>query len=502
MKDKNRFYITTSIVYANAKPHIGFALELLQADAIARWQRLLGEKVYFLTGTDEHGIKIYNTAKEAGKNPQQFVDENAAAVQKLIRKLNISSTDFVRTTDRERHWPAARKMWELLKEKGDIEMGHYTGYYSVTDEAYITKTEYESGDYANKKVIELEEDNYLFQLDRYQKELASKVGTALQVVPEHRAKEMLNFINGGLNPISFSRPKDKLPWGVPVPGDDSQVMYVWCDALTNYLSAIGYPDDKYKDWWPADVHVIGKDILRFHAVYWPAMLMSAGIELPKKILVHGHILSEGQKMSKSLGNVIDPIELIDKWGADAVRYYLLREIPTTEDGDYSAERFQTAYNSGLANDLGNLVSRTLKLANGVVPIPVAAETAVDYSYIHTSVKDKMAGLELDHVLELIWEHAISQLNGYIDRSKPWELGKTNDPKFGEVVYTLLENLRHISIALYPFLPNTSDRIRRQLGLEPINPDNFDFANETQWGGLKSGHKLGRSEILFPKTGKL
>ena len=496
---KEKFYITTSILYSNAKPHIGFALELLQADAIARWQRLQGKDVYFLTGTDEHGVKVYDKAVEQGKEPQVWVDEVADAVKLLINRLNISNTDFIRTTDQKRHWPTAQKVWEKLTANGDITLGHYSGYYSVNDESYITKTEAESPEYANKKVIQLEEDNYMFKLGRYTKQLTDFLEEPNRIVPAHRAKEMLNFVEGGLTDISFSRPKEKLSWGVPVPGDDSQVMYVWCDALTNYISAIGYVDDqaKFKKYWPADVHVLGKDILRFHALFWPAMLTGIGEALPKQILVHGHILSDGQKMSKSLGNVVDPIGLIDQWGADAVRYYLLREIPTLGDGDYSVERFKDAYNSGLANDLGNLVSRVLKLANGIVPSPTPADSSFNVSFIHDELKGQMAAFGIEYCMEDIWG-IISQSNQHVDLMKPWELAKTDRQKFGEVIYNLLENLRHISIALYPFLPTTSDRIRQQLGLEPINPDNFDFAEETQWGGLPAGHKLGQSEILFPK----
>jgi methionyl-tRNA synthetase len=496
---KDKFYVTTSILYSNAKPHIGFALELLQADVIARWQRLLGKDVYFLTGTDEHGVKVYDKAIENGKEPQAWVDEVAESVQQLISKLTISNTDFIRTTDQKRHWPTAQKVWEKLVANGDIAMGHYSGYYCVNDEAYITKTEAESPEYANKKVIQLEEDNYMFKLGKYTDQLKNFLAEDGRIIPAHRAKEMLNFVNTGLTDISFSRPKEKLSWGVPVPGDDSQVMYVWPDALTNYISAIGYVDEeaKFKKYWPADVHVIGKDILRFHALFWPAMLDGIKEALPKQILVHGHILSDGQKMSKSLGNVVDPIGLIDQWGVDAVRYYLLREIPTVGDGDYSAERFKDGYNSGLANDLGNLVSRVLKLAGGVVPSPTQADVSPSATDIYAEMRDEFTALNFDQVMESIWA-LISRANVYVDSTKPWQLAKDGDAKFGEVVYNLLENLRHISIALYPFLPTTSDRIRKQLGLEPIDPHNFDFETETKWGGLQEGHQLGRSEILFPK----
>lgn len=500
---KDKFYITTSLVYTNAKPHIGFALELAQADAIARWQRLQGQDVYFLTGTDEHGVKIYQKAMEEKKDPQQFVDEVTASVKDLASRLNISYTDFIRTTDQKRHWPAAQSLWQKLSDGGDIKKGHYQGYYSVNDESYITKIDYESGAYADKKVIELEEDNYLFGLGKYSEGLKKAIGKSLIIVPEHRAKETLNFINAGLTDISFSRPNDKLPWGIPVPSDDSQVMYVWCDALTNYISALGYPDDKYKKYWPADLHIIGKDILKFHTIYWPAMLLGAGIDLPKKILVHGHILSNGQKMSKSTGNVVDPIELIDKWGADAVRYYLLREIPTTDDGDYSAERFIETYNSALANNLGNLVSRTLAMISQYLGNELKLPTATPSGSAPT-IEETWSGfimlmdaLRPDFALREIWAR-IQLLNQYIDQNKPWELARTNNPQLPTVLYNWAESLRHISIQLYPFLPETSDRIRQQLGLEPINPDTFNFKKETQWGGLPEGHKLGQSEILFPK----
>jgi len=311
---------------------------------------------------------------------------------------------------------------------------------------------------------------------------------------------MLNFIQGGLNLISFSRPKEKLPWGVPVPDDDSQVMYVWCDALTNYLSALEWPKgEKYKKYWPSDVHVIGKDILRFHAVYWPAMLLSAGLELPKKILVHGHILSGGRKMSKSLGNVIDPIKLIDHWGVDPVRYYLLREIPTIEDGDYSTQRFTELYNSDLANNLGNLLSRVLKLAEGRALL-VGYDPGLDIVQFWKDYQDLFNALTLDRVLLRVGM-LTQKLNWFVDTSKPWLNILVGPLSVDNSIYALLEGLRHISIALYPFLPETSDRIRKQLGLRPIDPNNFDFQKEIKWGGLSKGHQVGKSVILFPKKSK-
>lgn len=343
----------------------------------------------------------------------------------------------------------------------------------------------------------------MFKLGRYQDALIQKLEEPNFIYPAHRAKEMINFAKTGLTDISFSRPQEKLSWGIPVPDDPNHVMYVWCDALTNYISAIGYIDqpDQFRRFWPADVHVIGKDILRFHSLFWPAMLTGIGEASPKHILVHGHILSDGQKMSKSLGNVVSADELIERWGADALRYYLLREIPTLGDGDYSEARFVESYNSGLANDLGNLLSRTLTMAhkslNGIVPLPVDPDSRLNILGVHQAIDSKMNDFGIDLSTELIW-NAIAGLNQFVDITKPWQLAKESDPSLSGVLYNLLESLRHLSIALYPFLPTTSDRIRKQLGLDPIDPDNFDFESETKWGGLVEGHQLGESEILFPK----
>ncbi|RLC37691.1 methionine--tRNA ligase [candidate division Kazan bacterium] len=498
---KEKFYITTSIIYANAKPHIGHALELLQADVIARWQRLLGKDVFFLTGTDEHGIKVYQSAKNANKKPQEFVNENTQSAKELIKFLNISNTDFIRTTDKKRHWPAVAKIWELLRANGDIYKGSYKGLYSVKEEVYITKTEAESSEYRDTEIIEVEEENYLFRLSKYGEKIKNAY-KKYKIVPPHRQKELTNFIDTGLTDISFSRSKDKLPWGIPVPGDDSQIIYVWCDALTNYLSALGYPGKKYEKYWPADIHVIGKDILRFHAIYWPAILMSAGLKLPRKLLVHGFITAEGKKMSKSVGNVMDPLELVKEYGVDPVRYYLLREIPTFDDGDYSKKRFDTLYNSELADKIGNLLSRSItmlkKYSKATVPKPAKADGSPDSTYGYSVIADRMNALQIDKALDEIINIAQAE-NQYIDSTKPWQLAETGSSKLNDVLYNIIENLRHISIMLYPFLPGTSDKIRQQLGLKPIDPDNFDLDKEKQWGGLKFGHKLGKSEILFPKN---
>lgn len=496
---KPKFYITTSIAYANAAPHIGFALELLIADAIARYQRLLGKEVYFLTGTDEHGIKIYNAAAAAGKTPQAYVDEVSGYFRDLCAALNISHTDFIRTTDKQRHWPTAQKAWSQLAAKGDIYLGHYQGYYCVNDEAYITATDFESGAYANKTVIELSEDNYMLRLSDYQARLQEQVGTQLAISPAHRAKEIRNFISEGVEDISVSRQVDKLPWGIPIPGDDRHVMYVWSDALTNYISALGYAEDSenFKRFWPADVQVIGKDILRFHAVIWPAILMGLGLGLPKKLLVHGFVNNSGEKMSKSLGNVVGTNELIDRYGVEATRYYLLSQIPTFDDGDYSDARMLEVYTADLANDLGNLLSRVLTLAHKYMPdgISAAPTQTIGDGWLE-SWREQMEAMSIDKACAHIWE-AVRAGNVYVDQNKPWELAKSDQAAATQVVINLLDHLRQISVALYPTMPQTSDRIRTQLGLSAIDPST-QVLEELLQASLATGASLGSSEILFPR----
>lgn len=499
--EKKPFYITTSIAYTNAAPHIGYALELLIADAIARYKRLQGYEVRYLTGTDEHGIKIYHVAQEAGLSPQEFVDKVSAEFKELAAALNLSNTDFIRTTDRTRHWPAAQRVWQDLAAKGDIYLGHYKGLYCVNDEAYITKTEFESGAYANKQVIELEEDNYMFKLSAHTNTLKQAIGRDLEIIPSHRGKEILNFIDKELADVSFSRQTDKLPWGIPVPGTEEHVMYVWSDALTNYISALGYPDTSgdFAKFWPADVQVIGKDILRFHAVIWPAMLSSLGLALPKKLLVHGFITSEGQKMSKSIGNVVSTTDLLGKYGTDATRYYLLHEIPTFDDGDYSAARMQEAYANDLANKLGNLLSRVHKLVsdNGFAVADPTPEVKDLYESSCAKYVEDMEALNLSAALETLM-HYIRSLNEYISERQPWAVAKT-DPESARITLGyLLEGLRRISIMLYPFLPETADKIRSQLGFGKINPSETNLAEEMNWGQLPEDLTLGESAILFPR----
>ena len=364
-------YIPTSIVYTNSSPHIGFALELIQADVIARYRRLLGADVLFSTGTDEHGIKNARAAKALGKTPADFTEEIARRVKDLTKALNLSNNEFIRTTDEKRHWPTVRKVWLKLQDNGDIYKKKYKGMYCVGCEGFVAERDLLDGKcpiHKNPPEV-VEEENYFFRLSKYQNQLEKIISEKeIHIIPEKRRKELLDFINQGLEDVSCSRPREKLEWGVPVPDDKTQTVYVWLEALVNYLSVVDYATegDKFEKFWPPDVHCIGKDIFtRFHGSLWPAMLLSLGLELPKTLFVHGFVTVGGQKMSKTLGNVVDPFALIEKYGVDAVRYFFLREIPATEDGDFSYEKFETRYNADLAGGLGNLVARVLTLATKV-----------------------------------------------------------------------------------------------------------------------------------------
>ncbi|MEA2092618.1 MAG: methionine--tRNA ligase [Patescibacteria group bacterium] len=475
-------FITTSIAYTNAPPHIGFALELLQADVIARYNRQQSVAVYFLTGTDEHGHKIAKKAEEEGKTPQQFVDEITEKYKLLTEKLNISNDDFIRTTDQERHWKGVYKMWNKLKESGDIYKKKYEGLYCVGCEAFKREKELVDGKCPehNKEPEVVKEENYFFRLSKYEKEIKKLIqGGTLEVIPKGRKKEILNFLDEGLEDISVSRNANILKWGIPVPDDDSQVLYVWVDALTNYISALGYGDkeENFKKHWPADIHFIGKDILRFHAVIWIGMLLSAGLQPPKKILSHGHITSQGKKMSKTLGNVVDPFTIIEKYGVDPVRYYLLSEIPTFSDGDFSENRFIEKYNADLADGVGNLTSRIISLAKKHPPVIPASFVIPAKAGIQSSchceeqsdeaipsLKQKteeyhqlMEELRISEAIEKIWE-VIHLTDKYIEKEKPWEKKESSK----QAVKTLFSTLNKISEMLTPILPETAKKIKQQL----------------------------------------
>jgi len=480
MSDKNpKFYITTSIAYTNAPPHIGFALESIQADVLARYHRTLKEDVWFLTGTDEHGTKIVKVAESEKKDTLSFVNELSQKFQDLKKYLNLSNDDFVRTTDKKRHWPVVSEVWQKLNKKGDIYKEDYKGYYCSGCEAYITQKSKglvpaECLVHPNLKPILIKEKNYFFKLSKYGdkiKNLFEK--NKIEIIPETKKNEILEILNQewtessddsskkkGLRDISFSRAKKNLKWGIAVPGDNSQTIYVWADALVNYLSALDYPNgEKFKKYWPANVHCIGKDILKFHALIWPAMLLSLELPLPKKIFVHGFINVDGQKMSKSLGNVVDPFLLVDKYGTDAVRYYLLREISSSEDGDFSYGKFEQRYNGDLAGGIGNLLSRTIALSTKLNVSQTKSSSKINKA-VNTANKEYqkyLNGFKFNEALKSIWE-LIGFCDKYIDKEKPWE-AKKND---SQVVSDLFFALQNIADLLYPFLPETSEKIKQLL----------------------------------------
>lgn len=466
---KKKFYITTSIPYANAEPHIGFALEAIQADVLARYYRSLKKQVFFLTGTDEHGIKIKKAAEKKGKDPQSFVDEIADKFKDLAEILDISNDGFIRTTDEKKHKPAVEKVWKELEKAGDIYKKSYQGYYCSGCEAFITEKDLKDGLCPNhkKKPELIKEENYFFKLSKYLSEIKKRIeANKIKIVPETRKNEVLGYIKTGMEDISFSRSKEKY-WGFQVPGDEEQIIYVWGDALPNYISAIGYEKEtkQFKELWPADVHCIGKDILKFHAIIWPAMLLSLKLPLPKTIFVHGFISVNGQKMSKSLGNVISPFDLVKKYGTDAVRYYLLREIPSTEDGDFSLEKFEARYNSDLASGLGNLVSRVSAMVKKQKIKPGKAIKGKELQkQIKTTESDYEKALKefrFNEALKSIWE-LISFCDKHIEKNRPWE-GKSED-----VLSDLLLTLDKIAVLLDPLLTKTSKSIRMKTA-QPLFP---------------------------------
>ncbi len=479
MKNK-KFYITTSIPYTNAPPHIGHVFEFIQADVVARYHRSLGEDVYFLTGSDEHGLKTKRAAEAVGKTPEEFADEISQRFRDLKNLLNLSNNDFIRTTDLKRHEPAVKKLWEALQENGDLYKKKFKGFYCAGCESFKTQKEIVDGKCVihQKSVEEVEEENYFFKLSKYLPEIKKLLQkNTIKIIPESKKNEMIGMIENGLDDVSFSRDKDKY-WGISVPGDDTQVIYVWADALPNYISAIGYEDDqkKFKKYWPADVHCIGKDIVKFHALYWPAMLLSLGLELPKSIFVHGFVNMGGQKMSKSLGNIIDPFELVKKYGTDPVRYFFLREILPTEDGDFTYEKFEQRYNSDLAGGIGNLVARTVTMATKLNhKSQITNHKQIQNSKLKKEIlrinKDYKKYLEefkFNEALKSIWE-LISFCDKYINAEKPWE-GKEGS---SQVVSDILFALDKISDLLLPFLPETSEKIKKAV-------------------------ESGKSEILFPR----
>lgn len=479
-----KFYIPTSIVYTNSSPHIGFALEVIQADVVARYRRLLGEEVLFSTGTDEHGIKNAQAAKAVGKTPADFTEEIARRVRDLAKALNLSNNEFIRTTDKGRHWPTVEKVWLKLKENGDIYKKKYEGMYCVGCEAFVVERDLVDEKCSIHKTPPevVEEENYFFRLSKYENQLKRVIDEKeMKIIPEHRRNELLDFIDQGLEDTSCSRPREKLEWGVPVPDDETQTVYVWLEALVNYLSVVDYAveGDKFKKFWPPDVHCIGKDIFtRFHGSLWLAILFALGVELPRAIFVHGFITVNGQKMSKTLGNVIDPFELIEKYGADAVRYFFLREIPSSEDGDFSYDKFEARYNADLAGGLGNLVARVTTLATRSISNQFSNsnfQTLIEQT--RQKVSSAIESFQFNAALEAIWEivHACDE---YIDKERPWSFDSAQDKeKLEEVLGNLVFTIHNIAELLNPFLPKTSEKILKQV----------------QEGG---------KEVLFPRLDRL
>ncbi|MDP2638778.1 MAG: methionine--tRNA ligase [Candidatus Azambacteria bacterium] len=460
----SKFYVTTSIPYSNAPPHIGHALEFVQADVLARYWRSKNKKVFFLTGADEHGIKIVRSAQKANETPSVFVNENTRKFKKLIQLLKISNDDFIRTSDKKRHWPGAQKLWSRLAETGDIYKKNYKGLYCVGHEAFVTEKDLKDGICAihNSKPEIVEEENYFFRLSKYSKKIESAIRkNQLKIIPVSRKNEILALLSEGLEDVSFSRPSKDLSWGISVPGDKTHTMYVWGDALSNYVTAIGYAADseKFEYWWPADVHIIGKDILRFHAAIWPGMLLSAGLALPKEIFVHGFITSSGEKISKTIGNVVDPFEIIEKYGADALRYYLLREIPSGEDGDFTYEKFEERYSADLAKGIGNLVARVLTLARKS-DIKKNKNFEIEIQSAKKNIDKSISEFKFNDALATIWR-LVASGDKYIDIKKPWTLD-SGSKEFKEVIGSLLFLISEISGLLSPFLPETADKIIKSI----------------------------------------
>ena len=496
-----QFYITTAIDYVNGQPHLGHAYEKVITDVIARARRCLGEEVFYLTGLDEHGQKVQQAAESTGQDAQTYCDGLAQDWQSFVEKLGISNNDFVRTTD-ARHKTVVAEVLQQLYDKGEFYQDEYVGFYSAKQETFLTeKDRNEDGEFdpIYGEVQELREKNYYFKLGQHQQWLIDFIEANPDFVrPDYRRNEVLGFLkNETLEDLCISRPKERLEWGIPLPFDPDYVTYVWFDALTNYLS-VPRSRGEEADLWPADIHVIGKDILKFHAVYWPIMLKAAGLELPKQVLVHGWWQKDNQKMSKSTGNVVDPVTVIDDWGLDAFRYYVVRELAIGPDGNWTDEGFATRYGAELANGLGNLMNRSLSMLNryreGIVPEPNDELSAEALAARDKLVKELKAS-DLQEGLRTIWTY-IGRVNQYVDQTAPFKMAKDPEQaeRLGEVLYNLVESCRLLAVWLQPYLPDTSRRIYEQLGL----PANIVNIAESGWGELAVGHQVNKPEPLFPR----
>lgn len=510
MSLKPNYYITTAISYPNGAPHIGHAYEALATDSIARFKRLDGYNVFFLTGADEHGLKMQKTAVAEGITPKELSDRNTALFESMVIDLNCSNDDFIRTTE-PRHYASCVEIWKRMEANGDIYLDTYAGWYSVRDEAFYTQEE----THVNEEGVRLgpngtpvewtEEQTYFFKLSAYQDRLLAHYEQNPDfILPHQRRNEVVSFVKGGLLDLSVSR--TTFDWGVPVPDAPGHIMYVWVDALTNYITGLGFPNenaDNFKTFWPADVHVVGKDILRFHAVYWPAFLMSAGIELPKRIFAHGFLFNRGEKMSKSTGNVIDPITMAQHYGVDQMRYFFLREVPFGQDGNYSHEAIVARTNADLTNDFGNLAQRSLSMVakncDGKIPAP-GELTAEDKAILAQadglldSVRKHMDKQALHSVLADIWA-LVAEANRYFSGQEPWVLRKTDVARMGTVLYVTAEVIRQISILTQPFMPESSAKMLDQLN---IDENDREFANLGEGSRLAAGQVVVGPTPIFPR----
>ncbi len=515
---KTPFYITTAISYVNGSPHLGHAYEAILTDAMARFKRLDGYDVYFLTGTDEHGEKVMKTAADNGISAQGLADKYSGEFQEMTTLLNISHDEFIRTTE-PRHYEAAQALWVKLQAKGDIYLDKYEGWYSVREEGYFTEDELVESDDGQKftpggaEVEWVEEESYFFRLSNYTQSLIDHIEqNSTFIMPESRKNEILSFLKqeGGLRDLSVSRPKARLPWGIPVPENDlsdkDHVMYVWLDALTNYITALGYPDEgcaAFDKFWPADFHVIGKDITRFHAIYWPAFLMAADITLPKHIFAHGFINVEGAKMSKSVGNVLSPVGMVETYGVDQLRYFLMREISHGQDGNFSHEQAVTRMNADLANGIGNLAQRTLSMiyknCDGEIPAPNVFKKE-DNDLLRTaqslisSIRGKVNFFGINRALEEI-AALVSKADSYVDEQAPWALKKTDPERMKMVLYVLAEVIRCIAISLQFITPEAAGKLLDQL---KISQDQRLFEHMTADYALTPGTAIDKPEGVFPR----
>ncbi len=509
MAQKKPFYVTTAISYPNGPPHIGHAYEAIATDAIARFEALSGRDVFFLTGTDEHGIKMLQTARQEGISVAELAEKNTARFEELVSLLGCRNDDFVKTRE-PRHHASVQEIWRRMDAAGDIYLDSYSGWYSVRDEAFYDEEEISVGEDGVKlspqgtPVEWVEEETYFFRLSNYQDKLLEHYGANPDfILPKERRNEVVRFVEGGLRDLSVSR--TTFDWGVPVPGNDKHVMYVWVDALTNYITGVGFPDESNSRWsyWPADVHVIGKDIVRFHAVYWPAFLMSAGIELPRRVFAHGFLFNRGEKMSKSIGNVVDPISMVDAYGLDQVRYFLLREVPFGKDGSYSHEAIVNRTNADLANDLGNLAQRSLSMVakncGGRVPEP-GEFTAEDLEIlkatdeIFASARKAMDVQAINRYLDAVWD-VVAKANRYFANEEPWAKKKTDFKRMETILYVTLDVVRQLAILAQPVMPGSCGRLLDQLN---VAENARAFGSLGEGGRLKAGQELPAPSGVFPR----